>query len=681
MLRQGFAALAAALVVAPSALAANHPVSVSGFSFSPSSVNATTGDTVTVGYSGGGVQHNVRWADRAQAEMAPTTASWSTQRTMDQAGSFVLFCEVHGSAASGMRATVNVTAPAGTEYVYTGVNGGTWETGTNWTPTGIPGPGDTATIGGGKTVFMNGDHTVARLDMSADAGRAGTGVLTITGGGTWTSARTTGAKTILAATAELTWNGGFLFEGELENLGQLTIGDVLFGNASPGADVAVLDNQGTTIVTGDLTDVSQGGAVLQNPGSLSGHGGIGPPVSNSGTFSAQGGVLELKNGSITPNAGDYAAAAGATLRFNGSTAAESGARVTGLGTLDVQGILDLPKAADDVTIAHVVVGGVFSVGGGTAGTLDLDGDAHIVAHDTLVATGGTNAWTTAYFAGPGTVRAEGTTTLESVQLTGSTTLDMRGPTTIGAIEFGDGEPGADGEPKLVLGGATTLAPAASFTDLTGGGAPKVTVAGGGTLTLGTRQITLPAAFASSGTLAVTLAGANEFGRLTAGGPVTLGGALAVSGAFKPADALRVLVTSAEPSGSFASVTAGYEAPKDATGVLVKAKAEPAATATPAPTAEPSAAPTPAPTPAPVTLTPAPPFGKLVKLPACARRRSVRVTVLSPGTVRVLLGRRTLKRSSRSFSLRRLPRRAFTLKFEVTIPDGRVVSKSKRFRRC
>lgn len=71
----------------------------------------------------------------------------------------------------------------------------------------------------------------------------------------------------------------------------------------------------------------------------------------------------------------------------------------------------------------------------------------------------------------------------------------------------------------------------------------------------------------------------------------------------------------------------------------------------------------------------------MKLPKCAARRAVRVTLLRSARVEVFLGRRQLERSSRSFTLGRLPRRAFRLRFEVTLPDGQVVRASKRFRAC
>jgi plastocyanin len=699
MVRLALAAVLALLAGAAPALAANASVTASNFQYTPDEVTVNPGDKVT--FSNGGGTHNVHFADDQFVEPAsPSSAAWVVERTFAAAGDFDYFCDLHGPEMSG---TVHVVTPV-KNYQWIGQNGGSWETGTNWNPTGVPGtsPTDTATIADGDTVLMAGDHTVARLDMSADSARGGAGTLTLTGGGTWSSARSSGARTIVAAGATLTWSGGFLFAGELENLGTLSIGTVIFGNGSAGADVATLDNQGTLTLTGDLEDASAGGAVIQNPGALNGKGSVGPPLSNSGTVTAQGGVLEL-SGSVNPNPGDYSAAGGATLRFGGFTTGETGAQVSGAGTVDVQGLLSLPGNAPGnyAVPGSTVVGGVLSISSGSTGTLDLDGDATIALSGPLTVAGGTNTWTTAAVDGSGTVILGGTTTLESVDVRSSAELRLNGPSTLGQVTFGNGDVVPDSAPTLTLAGPATLAATATFADETAGGAPRLDVVAGGTLNLAEKQLTLAVPFSTAGTLAVRLDSASVFGRLAAPA-ATLGGTLALTrgGGFTPAaaDTFRVVATGSQPAGAFASVTGTdlgtrvLEAAKDATGVLVSSKAKPVdpdptttstptptPTPTPAPTATP-AAPVPTATPSPKVTPPLPSFARLVKLPRCASRRAVRVTLLRSEKVKVFLGSKRLKQATKSFTLRRLPKRAFTLRFEVTIPEG-TVKGSKRFKPC
>jgi plastocyanin len=681
MVRLALATIFTLLAGAAPALAANASVTASNFQFTPDDVTINAGEKLT--FSNGGGTHNVDFADgQFQSPASPSSSAWVVERTFAGAGDYAYFCDLHGPDMSG---TVHVVTPA-KSYQWIGSNGGSWETDTNWSPTGVPGtsPTDAATIADGDTVLMGGNHTIASLTLANDSTRAGAGTLTLTGASTWTGGHADGGKTIVAATGQLTWSGGSLASGELENLGTLTVGGVQLGDSLPGADTPVLDNQGTATMNGSLTDASEGGARVQNPGALSGSGTLAPALSNSGTVTAQGGMLDLTGGSVTPNPGDYAAAANGTLRFSGTTIGEAGARVTGAGRIEIRGQLELPSGdAQSYAVAGTTdlssVGRLF-VGGGSTGRLDISLGAFRAALPFAV-TGGPSTWSVANIL-DGPVTLQGPVSLGFVGVWGSTKLRTEGATTLNNITFGSAGIVADGAPELLIAGTATLAAANTYADHTGGGTPRVSVLAGGSLLLGTNQLTLEVPISMAGTLGVQLDGASAFGRLTAPS-VALGGALAVSGAFKPADPLRVIASASEPTGSLASVTSGFEAVRDATGVLLKTApvVQPTPTPTPTPTATATPAPAAAATPAPtVTPVPLPRFAALVKLPKCANRRAVRVTLLRSETVRVRLGRKQLKRATRSFTLKRLPKRAFTLKFEVTIPEG-TVKASKRFRPC
>lgn len=143
-----------ALAVVP-ALADDRTVTTSGNTFSPNRVAVAPGDTVTI-HNGGMGLHDLNWADGAPGRPDESPTDWSTERTFTSAGEYVFFCDVHGSATSGMRGTV-VVGDAATTTTTTTTTGtttpppppptttttGTTTTGTSTTPPPPPAGGDT----------------------------------------------------------------------------------------------------------------------------------------------------------------------------------------------------------------------------------------------------------------------------------------------------------------------------------------------------------------------------------------------------------------------------------------------------------------------------------------------------------------------------------------------------------
>jgi len=80
--------------------------------FDPSTFEVAPGATVVWGWSSGGVSHNVTFDD---GEASGNQSSGTYQRTFATAGSYAYHCTIHGTATSGMRGSVTVTAPAGGE--------------------------------------------------------------------------------------------------------------------------------------------------------------------------------------------------------------------------------------------------------------------------------------------------------------------------------------------------------------------------------------------------------------------------------------------------------------------------------------------------------------------------------------------------------------------------------------
>src|SRR5262245_26636521 len=98
--------------------------------FDPSSLEVAQGASVVWAWSSGGVTHNVTFDD---GEQSGNRASGTYSRTFAAAGTYPYHCTIHGSATSGMRGSVTVTAPAG------GGNGGGGGGGGNGGGGGYPG--------------------------------------------------------------------------------------------------------------------------------------------------------------------------------------------------------------------------------------------------------------------------------------------------------------------------------------------------------------------------------------------------------------------------------------------------------------------------------------------------------------------------------------------------------------
>ena len=77
--------------------------------FDPSTFEVAPGATVVWAWSSGGVSHNVTFD---AGESSGNQSSGTYQRTFTEAGSYPYHCTIHGTATSGMRGSVTVTAPA-----------------------------------------------------------------------------------------------------------------------------------------------------------------------------------------------------------------------------------------------------------------------------------------------------------------------------------------------------------------------------------------------------------------------------------------------------------------------------------------------------------------------------------------------------------------------------------------
>ena len=703
----------AALALCSPALAADAVVNTSGNTFVPDAVTVNVGDNVTINNASG--FHNLVWGDDGDPGVPNAGSPWTEERTFTTTtGSpFSFYCEIHQD--QGMDGTVTVQAAPKT-YTYVGGTTGSWSNPASWNPSGVPGAIDTAVVSSG-VVHTVQSVSVGTLNMSNFAAWEGNGTLTVLTGGTLTDAVLRSGRLTVGAAATMTGDG-------------IHLGRVEDPSATP-----VLENTGTLNLVDHLESHSSG--LVVNSGTINSAGSVNvsAPLHHSGGLAVNSGNLGLLGGTSIDSSGDITVAGNASLGFAEKPyRAAAGATIGGAGSVSVMdgGIRTLAGSELQPASLTIVNGTLTHGGAGSVGTLEMLNDAVRAGDGTLTAatllrTGtvsfgaGTTTITGAEAISTGVVAVDSGATLrfpDGLTTTGGTitllgTLEVGGTLTIGP---GTLAPGESGTLRLLAEGTHTIGTlavpnyfTAGNTTVTGTLTGKATVIAGGTLrgsgtitgvlhnSGGTiapdGTLTTGGLFMTGGTLEVRIQ-SDSFDRVVTPA-AQLAGALHVLPIFLPSSSstYRIVQTSlSAPSGSFASVTNGFETESDSTGVLLKLKPakdadpDPDPTPTPTPTPEPTTTPTPTPTatPAPtpaVTPGPLPRFTSVVKLPRCAKRRSVRVTLLQNATLKVFLGRKQLKRSSKSFTLRRLPKRAFTLRFEVVLPDGRVVRGSKRFRAC
>jgi adhesin/invasin len=84
-------------------------VSVVNFNFNPASLTISAGTTVVWTWGAGAIQHNiVPVGSQPTRSGDPANAPHTYQFTFNTPGTYVYFCEVHGSASGGMRGTIIV---------------------------------------------------------------------------------------------------------------------------------------------------------------------------------------------------------------------------------------------------------------------------------------------------------------------------------------------------------------------------------------------------------------------------------------------------------------------------------------------------------------------------------------------------------------------------------------------
>jgi plastocyanin len=95
-------AVAGAMAIAGTAAAAEYPVAVSDYTYTPNTITVAEGDAVRWNNPGNTQPHDVSFDDGSFVQPVPASQDlWSVTRSFPAAGTFRYHCSVHGSFMSG----------------------------------------------------------------------------------------------------------------------------------------------------------------------------------------------------------------------------------------------------------------------------------------------------------------------------------------------------------------------------------------------------------------------------------------------------------------------------------------------------------------------------------------------------------------------------------------------------
>ena len=268
------------------------------------------------------------------------------------------------------------TANAQTTYTWGGGNG-EWTLAANWSPNGMPGPGDHVIINSG-TVTLNSDVEIATLQIN-DGSLDGSGTLAISGSMTWSDGRMEGSGTTrIKPTATLTFDGSAfkeLNERTLQNEGTVihSGGDIRLSEAS-----AIVNAAGGNFEfhSNALIDsLPPNGGIFTNNGTLTKTAGGGVSTidagfTNNGTVQVNNGTLRLSQSSA--HFSNLNVATGAELQFTQGFHIWNGMSLLGGGIVKI-------------TNANIRADGGATITPGA--TLLLDGNGGISADGPLTVNG------------------------------------------------------------------------------------------------------------------------------------------------------------------------------------------------------------------------------------------------------------------------------------------------------
>ena len=370
------------------------------------------------------------------AGSGPYTYTWNSVQPASYELSAVA---VDASGAVATSAPVNITVyynhAQTTNYTWTGAVSSDWFTAGNWTPNGVPGVLDNATLAIGSTISLSSGVSINNLTVSSGT-ISGAGKLTVTNSGTWTAGAIACPLTIFT-NGTLAIGGSVNLQGAvLVNNGTVTWSAGLIQGSGASAitnNGLWLAESGNQINSGLNAFVNNGIFRVITPGTVTANC---PSFVNNGTVDVETGTLYIDSGGTL--SGTYNAAAGADLYFGGgsfslgvlpaftgagafefvggtlniaATVAPAlqlvgGTVVLGAGFQNVGAITNLTLAGSTLQGIYTVKGTMNWSAGGISGkltvssgsTLNISGP--VSANSSSLVNSGTVVWTTAnYFSG------------------------------------------------------------------------------------------------------------------------------------------------------------------------------------------------------------------------------------------------------------------------------------------
>lgn len=293
-----------------------------------------------------------------------------------------------------------------TDYFWGGAVSTDWNTAANWFPNGVPGAGDSATIGAQRVVNASQAVTIAQLTLAPASELQGSGLITVTDLASLTDVKLSGTGALKVASGAVmnlnstgTYNGlvagllGFLVNTVINLLVDKPIinsGTINWngGNLKIGANWQ--NNVGAVFdvrTDGVLAQNTLLAVTLTNNGTLlkssSGTTTIAPTIQNSGTVQFLGGTLDAKGG-LTQNSG-FTQFKGGNL--SAPTFALHGGKIGGIGTLMGNLQNDGGIVAPGFSPGTIVINGNYTQSATGALDMEIGGLTAGTQYDQLVVNG------------------------------------------------------------------------------------------------------------------------------------------------------------------------------------------------------------------------------------------------------------------------------------------------------
>jgi len=330
--------------------------------------------------------------------------------------------------ALAIQMVIPSVARAATSYTWTGnAFDGQWTSAGNWNPNGVPGAGDSATIGVAENITMPASTTVASLTLSGQGTALSGGSLTITGSFNWTDYGTITTNIDIPSGATANISNPSIYRQAFQGSTFSVEGSATISSNQLVLGQTVLTNTGT--VTLEPGSAIYAFACCVNPAQFINKGNVVVPSSSTGSPSALINGVSF-NDSSTASIGSNSTL---DLQIAPSTFA-AGVSFSGGGTL----LLDYG--------ADIQLSGTVNLGSGTTfqvGSPGSTGPGILNGTGTLTGTGSNFSWLNGTLNGTFTAASSVHTNisgsdrklLQSPGGSGSTTLTLAGTTTLSGTQL------------------------------------------------------------------------------------------------------------------------------------------------------------------------------------------------------------------------------------------------------